>query len=129
MPYYESVIIARQDLSAQQVEQLTGELTEVIKAGGGEVAKSESWGLRNLTYKIKKNRKGHYMLFDIECEKELIGEYDRQMSLNEDVLRHMIVRVEEFEEGQSAILAKPAREDRSNGRGGGGRASPRPRRD
>ena len=127
MNKYESVLIARQDYSGAQVDALSEKITGLVTENGGSVFKSEYWGLRNLAYRVKKNRKGHYILFDIECEKELISEYDRQMGLNEDVLRHMIVRVEEFEEGQSAILAKPAREERGAGRGS--RSGPRPRRD
>ena len=127
MNKYESVLIARQDYSGAQVDALSEKITGLVTENGGSVFKTEYWGLRTLSYRVKKNRKGHYILFDIECEKELISEYDRQMGLNEDVLRHMIVRVEEFEEGQSAILAKPVREERGGGRGN--RGGPRPRRD
>ena len=127
MNKYESVLITRQDYSSAQVDALSEKITGLVTENGGSVFKTEYWGLRNLAYRVKKNRKGHYILFDIECDKELISEYDRQMGLNEDVLRHIIVRVEEFEEGQSAILAKPAREERGGGRGN--RSGPRPRRD
>ncbi|MGP1256317.1 MAG: 30S ribosomal protein S6 [Kiloniellales bacterium] len=126
MPYYESVIIARQDLSAQQVEQLTGELTEVIKAGGGEVAKSESWGLRNLTYKIKKNRKGHYVLMNLDAPAEAVTEYERVMRFNEDVLRYLTVRVKELDPEPSAVLQnRGSRDDRRGPRGDRGDRGPR----
>ncbi|WP_420405705.1 30S ribosomal protein S6 [Nisaea sp.] len=123
MPLYECVFIARQDISSAQAEQLTSDFSEIITNMGGEIKNTESWGLRSLAYKIKKNRKGHYVLLHIEAPSDAILEMERQMRLNEDVLRYMSLRLEELPEGQSAILlAKSERSDRG-GRGGrpGGR--------
>jgi small subunit ribosomal protein S6 len=96
MANYESVLIARQDLGASQVNALVEELTGVIKAEGGEVVKVDNWGLKNLAYRIKKNRKGYYVLLDIVAPAQAITEYERRVRLNEDVIRYMTVRVEEF---------------------------------
>jgi len=104
MPLYESVFIARQDISASQVEALTDEMASLIADQGGTVSKKEFWGLRNLSYRIKKNRKGHYVLLNIDAPAHAVIEMERVMRFNEDVLRTMTVRVEELEEGQSAVL-------------------------
>ena len=96
MANYESVLIARQDLGASQVNALVEELTGVIKAEGGEVVKIDNWGLKNLAYRVKKNRKGYYVLLDIVAPAQAITEYERRIRLNEDVIRYMTVRVEEF---------------------------------
>lgn len=104
MSLYESVVIARQDISSAQVDALMDKLTEVLVAGGGEVKKREAWGLRNLSYRINKNRKGHYVLLNIEAPSAAVAEYERQMRINEDVLRYMTVRVEALEEGPSAMM-------------------------
>ena len=96
MANYESVLIARQDLGASQVNALVEELTGVIKAEGGEVVKIDNWGLKNLAYRVKKNRKGYYVLLDIVAPASAISEYERRIRLNEDVIRYMTVRVEEF---------------------------------
>ena len=96
MANYESVIIARQDLGASQVNTLVEELTNIIKAEGGEVVKVDNWGLKNLAYRVKKNRKGYYVLLDIVAPAQAITEYERRVRLNEDVIRYMTVRVEEF---------------------------------
>jgi small subunit ribosomal protein S6 len=138
MPLYESVVIARQDIATTQVDTLADELTNILAEGGGKVTKRESWGLRSLTYRIKKNRKGHYVLFNIDAPAAAINEYERRMRINEDVLRYLTVRVEEHEEGQSAVLLnkdRPAERtggfgDRGGfgggrGFGGGGRGRPR----
>jgi small subunit ribosomal protein S6 len=119
MAYYECVFIARQDISTQQVEVLSDEFAQIIETGGGKVTKRESWGLRNLAFKIKKNRKGHYMLFNIDGPSDAVLEMERNMRLNEDVLRYMTVRVEELEEGPSAMMQqKDRRDDRRGGPGG-----------
>lgn len=119
MNKYESVFIARQDFSTAQVESLNEKLSQTIEGLGGKVAKTEYWGLRSLAYRVKKNRKGHYTLFQIEADKDVIAEYERQMRLNEDVLRQMTVKVDEFEEEQSAILRnRDERGGRGNRRGG-----------
>ena len=96
MANYESVLIARQDLGASQVNALVEELTGVIKAEGGEVVEVDNWGLKNLAYRVKKNRKGYYVLLDIVAPAQAITEYERRVRLNEDVIRYMTVRVEEF---------------------------------
>ena len=110
MPLYESVFIARQDISATQVEALAQKITEIITAQGGKVTKNEYWGLKNLAYRIKKNRKGHYTLLNIDAPAAAIKEMERNMRIDEDVLRYLTVRVEELEEGPSAMLR--SREDR-----------------
>lgn len=112
MPYYESVFIARQDVSAPQVETLADTFTEIISGGGGSVTKREYWGLRNLAYRIKKNRKGHYMLLNIDAPSEAIQEMERNMRISEDILRYMTIRVEELEEGPSVMArSRSARDD------------------
>ena len=93
MSYYESVFIARQDISAQQVESLTDDFVAVIEQGGGKVEKRESWGLKNLAYKINKNRKGHYVLFNLDAPAPAVQEMERQMRINEDILRFLTVKV------------------------------------
>ncbi|HBM90544.1 MAG TPA: 30S ribosomal protein S6 [Rhodospirillaceae bacterium] len=115
MPYYESVFIARQDIQTAQVETLTGAFAEIIKANGGEVKKTEQWGLRNLAYRIRKNKKGHYVMFNLEAPAEAVAEMERNMRLNEDILRFLTVKVDELEEGPSVMMR---REERDNDRGG-----------
>ena len=113
MPLYEHVFIARQDAAQAQVEQLIEHLKGIIETGGGKVTKQEYWGLRSLTYKIKKNRKGHYVLFNLDSPWPAVAEMERQLKLNEDVIRQLTIRVEELEEGPSAgMLAKQAKERR-----------------
>ncbi len=112
MPLYECVFIARSDVTPQQVEALAEQIAEVIVQGGGKVGKREYWGLRTLAYRIKKNRKGHYMLLNIDAPWPAVAEMERQLRLNEDVLRFLTVRVEALEEGPSAAIARPSREDR-----------------
>ena len=96
MANYESVLIARQDLGASQVNSLVENLSEVLKREGGEVVKVDNWGLKNLAYRIKKNRKGHYVLLNITAPAKAIFEYERLMRLNEDVIRYMTIKVDEF---------------------------------
>lgn len=115
MSLYESVFIARQEISAQQVEALADAYENVIKDNGGSVEKRENWGLRSLAYKIKKNRKGHYVLFNIDAPVDALHEMERQMRLNEDVLRYLTLRVGEIEEGPSIpaqVQARAGRDDR-----------------
>ena len=109
MPYYEHVLIARQDISPQQAEALNDELKALIEGQGGHIAKIEYWGLRNLTYRIKKNRKGHYSLLAIDAPAPAVKEMERQLSINEDVLRYLTDRVEELDLELSPILAAAAR--------------------
>ena len=121
MANYESVFIARQDISSAQVEQLTETYANIIRENGGEVAKTEQWGLKTLTYKIKKNRKGHYVLFNLNAPAAAVAEMERNMSISEDILRFMTVRVDELEEGPSAMLQKRDRDDDRSDRPGGDR--------
>jgi small subunit ribosomal protein S6 len=116
MPFYECVFIARNDVTQQQVEAIAEQVAALVAEGGGEVRKREYWGLRGLAYKIKKNRKGHYMLLGIDAPATAMPEVERQLGLNEDVLRSLTVRVEAIEEGPSAVLAKRG-EDRDRERG------------
>ncbi|MCP4395243.1 MAG: 30S ribosomal protein S6 [Alphaproteobacteria bacterium] len=104
MNLYETIFIGRQDITASAVEELTKHFGELISKDGGKVQKTEDWGLRTLAYKINKNRKGHYVLMHIEAEAATIHECERQLRLNEDILRYITVRVDEFEEGPSAII-------------------------
>ncbi len=118
MALYEHVYLARQDVSAQQVEELTGSLTQVLADNGGKVAKSEYWGLKSLSYRIRKNRKAHYTLLNIDAPAAAVAEMERQMRINEDILRFMTIRVDELEEGPSAMMQKRDRDDdRDGGRG------------
>ena len=126
MPFYESVIIARQDLSTQQVEALTEQMTGVVSDNGGKVEKTEQWGLRSIAYKIKKNRKGHYTQLTMDAPAPAIAELERQLRLNEDVLRSLTLRIDEIDMEPSAILAaKSSRDDRPRR----GDRDDRPRRD
>lgn len=118
MPLYEHVFLARQDASAQQVEELTTQLTGVIEGLGGKVTKTENWGVRSLTYRMNKNRKAHFMMLNIDGPAAVVTEIERQERINEDVIRYLTVRVEELEEGPSAMMRKAER-DRDE-RGGGG---------
>lgn len=121
MPYYETVFIARQDVSAKQVEDYTKAFTKIVNDNGGKVKKTESWGLRNLAYKIKKNKKGHYVLIHSDAPAAAIAEMERNIKLNEDVLRHMTVRIDEFPEGPSPVLKHSEEGDDDRGdRGFGG---------
>lgn len=96
MANYECVLIARQDLGPAQVNDLVSNFSDVIKQNGGEVVKVDNWGLKNLAYRIKKNRKGYYVLLNIVAPAQAIFEYERLMRLNEDVIRYMTVKVDEF---------------------------------
>ena len=96
MAFYESVLIARQDLGASQVSSLVSDLSETLKANGGEVVRVDNWGLKNLAYRIKKNRKGHYVILNISAPASAIAEYERLLRVNEDVIRYMTVKVDEF---------------------------------
>ena len=111
MPLYEHIYLARQDVSPQQVEEMTNNFTEVLTQGGGKVTKNEYWGLKSLSYRIKKNRKAHYSLLNIDAPAPAVAEMERQMRINEDVIRFMTVRVDELEEGPSAMLQKRDRDD------------------
>jgi small subunit ribosomal protein S6 len=146
MALYEHIYLARQDVSQQQVEELTAQLTEMrvtisitasartarriirLSANGGKVGKAEYWGLKGLSYRIRKNRKAHYTLLNIEAPAAAVAEMERQMRINEDILRFMTVRVDELEEGPSAMMQKrEERGDRGDRPGGdrGDRRGPR----
>ena len=126
MPLYEHIFLSRQDVSAQQVEDLTKTFTDLLAENGGKVAKSEYWGVKSLSYRINKNRKAHYTLLNIEAPAAAVAEMERQMRINEDVLRFMTIRVDTHEEGPSVMMQK--RDDRPD-RGGPGGDRPRgPRR-
>ena len=113
MPLYENVFIARQDISGAQVDQLADSFTQLIAEQGGQVKKREYWGLRNLAYRMNKNRKGHYILFNIEAPPAAIAELERTMRINEDVLRYLTLRIEKVDEGPSPIMqSRGSREDR-----------------
>lgn len=110
MPLYECVLIARNDVTQQQVETVADTITSELETDGGAVKKREYWGLRSLAYRVKKNRKGHYMLLGMEAKPAFITEMERLLRLNEDVLRFMTLRVEEITEEPSAILSRKSDE-------------------
>ena len=135
MALYEHIYLARQDVSPQQVEELTTALTNVLTEGGGKVTKNEYWGLKSLSYRIRKNRKAHYSLLNIDAPASAVAEMERQMRINEDILRFLTIRVDELEQGPSAMMVKRDRDDdrgdRPGGRpdrGGFDRGDRRPRR-
>ena len=104
MPLYEHVYLARQDITTQQVESITKSIEDIVKKDGGSIDKVEYWGLRQLAYKIKKNRKAHYTLMNINASSDTLKELDRQISLNENVLRHLTVKVDKFDEAPSIMM-------------------------
>jgi small subunit ribosomal protein S6 len=116
MPLYECVLIARNDVTQQQVEAVADDLGTQLEADGGAIKKREYWGLRSLAYRIKKNRKGHYMLLGLEAKPAFVTEMERQLRLNEDILRFLTIRVEAIEEAQSAILSRKS-DERERDRG------------
>jgi small subunit ribosomal protein S6 len=125
MPLYENVFIARQDISAAQVEALADGFTTLVTEHGGQVSKREYWGLRNIAYRIKKNRKGHYVMLNLDAPPAAVNELERNMRINEDVIRYLTVRVEALEEGPSAVMQSRGRgeerdRDRDRGRRGYG---------
>ncbi|MEM1038939.1 MAG: 30S ribosomal protein S6 [Pseudomonadota bacterium] len=130
MALYEHIFMARQDVSSQQVDTLVDHFKGVLEANGGSVVKIENWGLKTLPYRVSKNRKAHYALMNVDAPSAALAEMERQMRIHEDVLRYMTVRVEEHEEGPSAMLRKSDRDDRRGPRGGGfGGGGGRPPRD
>jgi len=125
VPYYENIFIARQDVSAAQVDGLADQFAGIIEENGGKIAKREYWGLKTLAYKIRKNRKGHYVLFNIDAPHAAVNEMERSMRLNEDVLRHLTVRLSALDPEPSVMMRnKGQRDDR--GRRGRGPAGDRP---
>jgi small subunit ribosomal protein S6 len=118
MPLYEHVYLARQDASAQQVEEFTAQFKTVIEQMGGTLAKTEYWGVKSLSYRMRKNRKAHFTLMNIDAPPAAITEIERQERLNEDILRYLTVRVDEHEAGPSAMMRKAERDrDRDERRG------------
>jgi small subunit ribosomal protein S6 len=130
MPLYEHVYLARQDASAQQVEELTGQFQGIVEQLGGKITKTEYWGVRSLSYRMRKNRKAHFTLLNIDAPPAALAEIERQERLNEEVLRYITVRVDEHEDGPSAMMRKAERDrDRDGRRGDRRRDHDRPRRD
>ncbi|MCB2096039.1 MAG: 30S ribosomal protein S6 [Parvularculaceae bacterium] len=117
MPLYEHIFIARQDISPAQVEGLTETLQKIVTDNGGKIAKAEYWGLRSLQYKIKKNRKGHYSLFNIDAPAAVVHELERQEKINDDILRCLTIRVEELDETPSPVLSRRDRDGKDRDRG------------
>ena len=123
MPLYEHVFLARQDASPQQVEELTTQIKGVVEQLGGKVTKTEAWGIRSLTYRMNKNRKAHFTLLNIDGPTAIVAEIERQERIHEDVIRYLTVRVDELEEGPSAMMRKAERDRDERGErgfGGGG---------
>src|ERR1700682_4883440 len=119
MPLYEHVFLARQDASTQQVEELTTHMTGIVEQLGGKVVKMENWGVRSLTYRMNKNRKAHFVLLNIDGPSAAVAEIERQERISEDVIRYLTVRVDEHEEGPSAMMRKADRDRDRDDRGGG----------
>lgn len=114
MPLYEHVFLARQDISAQQVEGLLQTFRSLLEENGGKVGKTEYWGLKTLAYRIKKNRKAHYTLMDIDAPHEAVAELERQMGLSTDIIRFITIKVDEHEEGPSVMMRRSDRDDRGD---------------
>jgi small subunit ribosomal protein S6 len=129
MPLYENVFIARQDISGAQVDALADTFTQLVADNGGEVKKREYWGLRNLAYRMRKNRKGHYVLLNLSAPPAAVAELERTMRINEDIIRYLTIRVDELEEGPSVVMqSRSSRDDRRRGdreRSGEGRDAER----
>src|SRR6478736_5201780 len=126
MPLYEHVFLARQDISAQQVEGLVQDFRTIIEGGGGTIGKTEYWGLKGLTFRIKKNRKAHFSLLNIDAPPAAVAELERQMRLSTDVIRFLTVRVDEHEADPSPMMRRADRDERE---GRGDRRGPRRDRD
>ena len=117
MALYEHVFLARQDLSQSQVDALAAQATEIIESNEGKVTKTETWGLKNLAYKIDRNRKAHFVMLNVEGPGSMVAELERQIRINEDIIRYMTIRVEEHEEGPSVMMQnKSNRDDRDRSR-------------
>ena len=119
MALYEHTLIARQDISSQAADQLAEEFAGIITANGGSVTKTENWGLRTLAYRIKKNRKGHYVFMNIDASPAAVAEMERLEKINEDIIRAMTIRVEELDEKPSPVLRSRDERDERRGRDGG----------
>ncbi len=110
MPFYETVFIARQDLSEAQVKELTDGYSKIISDNGGKVTKVENWGLKSLAYKINKNRRGFYVLIETDTPAPALHEVERTMRLNEDILRFMSIKLDELSDGPSIMMDKGSRD-------------------
>ena len=126
MPLYEHVFLARQDLAQAQIDALAETATNIIESNGGRVVRTETWGLRNIAYRIQKNRKAHYVALDFEAPTPVVAELERQTQINEDVIRYMTIRVDAHEQGPSAMMRRNERSERGDrgdrgDRGGRGR--------
>ena len=128
MPLYEHIFLARQDLAAAQVEVLTETFSRIIADGNGAVASNEYWGLRSLAYRIAKNRKAHYVMLNIDAPAPAIAEMERQVALNEDIIRYMTVRIDALPTEPSAMTKRGDRSDSPRGDRDGFRDGPRPDR-
>jgi small subunit ribosomal protein S6 len=131
MPLYENVFIARQDISGAQVDALADSFTQLVADNGGEVKKREYWGLRNLAFRMRKNRKGHYVLLNLSAPPATVAELERTMRINEDVIRYLTIRVDALEDGPSVVMqSRGSRDDRQRRgdreRSGDGREMERP---
>ena len=129
MALYEHVFLARQDLAQAQVDALAEMATKIIEEGKGKVVKAETWGLRSLAYRIAKNRKAHYVMLEIDAPTGVVAELERQFNINEDIIRFMTVRVDEHENGPSAMMRRGERDRARGERGDRGDRGDRPRRD
>jgi small subunit ribosomal protein S6 len=116
MAYYEHVLIARPDISPQQVDALVEDVVKTVTDLGGKISKNEYWGLRNLAYRIRKSRKGHYCLLNLDCPATAVHELERRLKINEDVMRYKTIRVEVLDEEPSPILARRDRDERRRAR-------------
>lgn len=112
MPLYEHVFLARQDLAQAQVDALAENATKIVEDNGGKVVRTETWGLRNLAYRIAKNRKAHYVALDFDAPAPVVAELERQTQINEDVIRYMTIKVDEHEQGPSAMMRRGERDKR-----------------
>ncbi|HEX8401864.1 MAG TPA: 30S ribosomal protein S6 [Allosphingosinicella sp.] len=128
MPLYEHVFLARQDLAQAQVDALAQAATEIVETNGGRVVRTETWGLRSLAYRISKNRKAHYVALDFDAPPGVVAELERQTQINEDVVRYLTIRVDEHEQGPSAMMRRNERSERGD-RDRGDRGDRGPRRD
>src|SRR3954467_1993178 len=126
MALYEHVFLARQDLAQAQVDALAETATKIVQDGSGSGVKTENWGLRSIAYRIKKNRKAHYVMLEIDAPSGVVAELERQTSINEDVIRYMTVRVDAHEQGPSAMMRRSERGE-GGGRREGGRDDRGPR--